>query len=1242
MNIPKPVFCRVVRMACCVLSAALSVSVCADEIAFTGGSSGTSVDLSLADNWAGGVLPSSAGTTGVVDVATFGTSYSVSSDVAMNGIEFVNVSAMTTLEGEGELSLGAGGFTVVGTGGVALKAPISVSAASTWSFGGGAVNVYAKISGSSDLAVESWSALHLREAPCYGGEMTVTGSGLRSPIYVYQADAWANTVKVKAGSIVYMFSGTVAFSTMFPGRSLTHTSWAAVTMAGGGTLVFEDGDTFVTSGDYSQIADGALEVTGGSYTSGAAFLMAGMSGTESSAQTAPSSFTLSGGDFSVNQFLLGIRAATNRLVRQTGGSATACSYHIGGGDAFKGTVPVMEYRLEGGTIADKSGGNQDRGLVFGGYATSANATACPGVFTMTGGVADFTHVRFGAKGGMWTWDGASSTPNGSAYGLLDLRGGEFRLPTESFTLAPMWNYGSVSNSAYDVRLSGGTVKAKGTTVSSLAMTVTAGDGASTIDTGAYDVLVAAPLDGDGTLRKSGSGRLQLSDATRFKGSVQVDEGVLEVRGSVAAPEGYTVGENLLVFAADSLSSLADGDDVSSWSDSTATLSCQMPTSDEISSVGTYKLPTFKSNVANGHAGVCFNKENVLCFHPDDNPLAGETNFSFAVVFRPTSSGTDASASNYYAGNCIIGNDRSWSGKGPNGISLLYNNRSCVPLYIRNNAPNAGGIGRSYMVPTLSQGYGDSEDYVSVAIVSMSGNKVVYNFNNCFTNRVFETIAENFNPRFMNGSTKYPLYLGTSDVDGSQKEAARCFGGYIHEVRFYKGRALTEAETRSVMDELTRKYVAGTRADDMLMASSGPCVADLADSRTEPTAKDAEVEWTPEFMIGTYDTWGSGYNKPELVSNACNGCSALRFDASRQTVLKIPDGDNKDPISGCSQFGIAIVFRTTEEGSGLADGSVGTGLYSSMLAGYGHDSGCANASITFRECGAVGGYMATNYGGGSLLNSRKPCRLNDGLPHVAVFSADSQQGAAKFRLMVDGVFTENTLGYGTAWPGYDSSRPHVIGALRAGVGHFTGDIMCIAFWKTLLTEDEMLAICRKAAYDYGFNLKERRAYSMDSVEALGVSATNYTVAAGAVLRMPLSSTSPFAPGKGAVFSGDGTFEGSYRFAGGAAADFGGTAARMEDVQLASGGVMRFGPGAVLPVSGENVSSISGDVVVDVTGSPAESFAEARKALLLLPEDRIAEGASFELAGGSRNMWVEYDDNAGGLVVVQKVGMIMVVR
>ena len=137
---------RLSIMTCAAFCAMFCGTALAGDVAFTGGSDGSGRDLALASNWDGGVIPSASGDVGVVNVATFGGSYTVSADAALDGLLFSNASSPVEIDGVGTLSLGAGGLTVSGTGGVTLRAPMAVTAASTWSLGNGPVNTNAIVS----------------------------------------------------------------------------------------------------------------------------------------------------------------------------------------------------------------------------------------------------------------------------------------------------------------------------------------------------------------------------------------------------------------------------------------------------------------------------------------------------------------------------------------------------------------------------------------------------------------------------------------------------------------------------------------------------------------------------------------------------------------------------------------------------------------------------------------------------------------------------------------------------------------------------------------------------------------------------------------------------------------------------------------------------------------------------------------------------------------------------------------
>lgn len=1196
------------------------------EVAFTGGSDGSSRDLSLAENWTGGSIPA-GNDLATVDASRFGNAYTVSQDVTLPGLKISGQSDTSKIDGSGTLSLGAGGLTYAnGTGGVQLWAKMTVTADQIWDFGGMQLYNYTTYGGTSALSLNNWKGIEFYFAPQYAGPMMMKGVSSSSRIVCYQSRAWANTVEVTQGSVCFSLNDTdpVKFFKLFPGRSFVALSAADVTHTSGATLLFEEDDVFRASCSYSQVTHGGISVCGGSYSAGTVFEFAGMGGTSSQESDKPVSFSVSDGSFDVGQqFMMGAQTKASRLAVQTGGAVSAGAFYIGGGPD-QTTGVVAEYRHEGGTMTDKGGAN-DRGLMMGGFAQSDNANSPAGIFTQTAGDLSFSHVSWGSRGGYW---GYTDSPNGRAYGLLDLRGGSFTLPAEGFVFAQKWNSGTVSNSTYDVRLNGGTFKTSASSDIGLAMTVGAGDGASTWDTGSFDNRLTASLDGNGVLRKKGAGKLTLTDACRFKGGIDVREGVLEVEGVLSEPSGYVAGGNCLVFTADSLAGTCnDGDEVSSWSDTTGSVSWRKPLDGEISKYETYKVPTFKSNAIGGRPGLCFDSGHVLSFSADNNPLAGETNFSMVVVFNPDRTGQGCeSDGNAFAGRGIIGNERGWNGGVANDLTLILNQDKRMFVETCNKDPDHTREG--LYSPTMAV----DGSTAAIAIVSMRGNRLTLDFNNGIETRTFETF-DNFSPRFAKGETRYPLYLGTTDVDGDGCVAARCFSGAIAEVRFYRKRALSEAEQRSLMVFLAEKYRGKSVADEYVRNADGALNATLVDARVAPAAKEPTVTWTPEFMSQTFDAAEGGCVEPELVQGAWNGRSALRFDAGQNTLLSIPEGANGDPLAGCGSYAVSFVFRTTTDVDEGTD-DVGVGIYSATLDTTKPEKSSVGIS-SYCSVGTVQGSVS----GDAVLNSCKPCRLNDGLPHVVVYSGNAATGV--FQLMVDGVYIDRTMQSGTAWPTYGNSSKHVIGALGAGVGHFTGDLSSLKFWKEELTEDQMLAVSRQAACDYDFNLKERRAFTIEEIASRGLGATNLTVASGAVLRMPWSRTAPFVLPAGGTLSGAGTFLGSYRFGAGSILDFSTLEGSVDDIQLADGATMRF-PKSGLPVDGSNVSSVSGRIAVDVSAVLEESM--PRWTLLMsLPPEALSGSVTFDVVGNSDvSGKVVYDARRGGLLFKAEKGFSVILH
>ena len=1227
----------------------------AAEVAYTAGAEDKN-NLADAANW-GGTLPT-VDDIGVIDCSQFGYSFIAKADVAFKGLCFENNGKVIYIEDDGKstISVGSEGVTLARGNGFVPKGRWALTAPQVWTMAIGVMDSRATYSGTVEWTISNYQAVAWTQSPRYGGKIVGKSASAGNSAYAMsfkKGELVAAEVRVE-GSAVFELPQRVKMSSLFSGRTFAKTGWSDVTFTGPGTLVVEEGDTFeVSAANLLQIPRGYLEIAGGTVKGGAAVELGSMGGTQGiDYQGSLGGIVVSDGTFTMNQMHVGANSTTNRTVVQDGGTVEACTYHVGGHqNDRRASASLEEYVLADGLIKDKTGAAHDRGLVLASGVNSAeNGYSYPGVFTQTGGESTFDRVYWGAQGGFWTWDDWNTVPNGRGYGLLDLKGGTFALPPNGLNLGRMWNAGDVKESAYDIKLRGATVAGGRNKDIGFEMTVAASETPTVWNTQSQSDRLTAPVDGVGTLRKTGSGALMLTDATRFRGSLEVAEGVLDVQGVPQEPAGFTVGTDCLILTGDKLAeTVEDGASVSTWSDTTGAVTARPMATGDVAKPETYGVPTLETGVFNGHAGVKFSagSKQALAFPKTGNPLCGETNFTVALVFKPTENGQGSRGSgNSYAGRTLIGNTRNWRNQ-PNCLAVTYDGDQKIYSEARYHIGTTSKAFPNLYSPTKAAVNG-----VSVVFVSMEGEKLMLNLNGNMTNIVADAARGLTCPRFTNTAdgTRYPLYIGTSDVDNTDAQSARCFYGYIAEIRIYRGRALTLPEQRSLCVALTRKYVGAADADSLERTADGPMAAALGDSRVAPATKAPDVEWTAEFCHQNLDTWGAEYTKPELVPNAwANGGSALRFDAAKQTVLKVTD----DPLKGLKTFTLAFVFRTTTDGTGGSLVKEHVGFYSSMLKDFGtghsydeNNSGCGNAAVTFVEGGGVSAFHGTNHDNGSVINPRKPCRLDDGQPHVVVYSGDGGDADparhGTFRLMVDGVLTEGTYGYGTTWPGYDSTRPHVIGALRAGVGHFTGDISGFQFWKSQLSAEEMRTISEKAALEYGFNLKAKAMFAASDLTARGLGATNVAVAAGATLRMPLSASAPYVVTSETTLSGAGAFEGSYRFAEGSVADFGGVAAKMEDVQIASGAVMKFGETAVCPVAGGNVSAISGAVVVDITGSPAAQCVKSRYPLLEIAPERIAEGTTFTLVGGRSGMSVEYNEKAGGLAVVQEVGLWLLVR
>ena len=271
-------------------------------------------------------------------------------------------------------------------------------------------------------------------------------------------------------------------------------------------------------------------------------------------------------------------------------------------------------------------------------------------------------------------------------------------------------------------------------------------------------------------------------------------------------------------------------------------------------------------------------------------------------------------------------------------------------------------------------------------------------------------------------------------------------------------------------------------------------------------------------------------------------------------------------------------------------------------------------------------MRALYGGTSdvFCWTRKPCRLADGTPHVAIISADPDGG--QLRLMTDGLVCRKTLSAGAA----RTSNNLLFGSLSAALNkYFTGDIAEVVVWQRALSEEEMTAATEHFAAAYAFRPLAKYPFGLEETPARGLRATNIVVASGAVLRVPQSATSPLTLGAGQTVSGDGVVEGTIRFGAGAVLDFTRPLPAIDDVRL-SGCTLHFPAPQSTPYSIPNLSEVSGAIVVDVSAWSGMRPFPARVDLLAIPQELIAAGTTFTQSGLKPSVSMIYYNSSTGIL------------
>ena len=239
---------------------------------------------------------------------------------------------------------------------------------------------------------------------------------------------------------------------------------------------------------------------------------------------------------------------------------------------------------------------------------------------------------------------------------------------------------------------------------------------------------------------------------------------------------------------------------------------------------------------------------------------------------------------------------------------------------------------------------------------------------------------------------------------------------------------------------------GTSQPNLLPSSRW--VADsLAGSNGTPVSS-----WT-DGVLGKTATQNSAGNQPQLYTNVFNGHGVVRFSSASSQFLTVAAADS--PISGATDFTLAMVFRTSTPGISAGSFFQNTGLLGAEQPNIVTDWAlCLNGS----ELGLGLGAGSTSCAGDVSLYGGT---VTDGNPHIAMYV----RSGSIVRLYVDGVIVAEQNSLCTAARGDYNFQ---IGAMTTSSGFFTGDIAEIELYNRALTSWEIVSADSVLANTYGLS------------------------------------------------------------------------------------------------------------------------------------------------------------------------------
>ena len=816
-----------------------------------------------------------------------------------------------------------------------------------------------------------------------------------------------------------------------------------------------------------------------------------------------------------------------------------------------------------------------------------------GRITVTGGEVAFPALFFG-PGCLQNGKTVAATESASQFLL---RGGTFSLGKGGVSAPHL-----ASTSYYDFGLSGGKLKAVETSAVSTDVRLSDRDGGVEIEVADGKILdfMTGSVLGTGSLKKTGTGTLQLIGGKAYTGKTTVNEGSLYV----------SVAGRFANWTADACSSMATGTSVGNWPTTTGSSSWSFADAAGALLPGTVP-PTVAVDPTTGHRALEFTGENSLFLTGNSaQPVSGWGECTIALVLTVPEGTVGVTGEKGWIDSSVIVGTSMTPGDGK--TSLLYG--------LALNANGQIGCGLCYWPQHNPDKRRDETIWSAKPINDGKPHVVVWSWQRGSSHSLWVDGDEVSGNTFATAQGGLTLSQVRLVLGGSEQAKSNTFKGRIL--------ALQMADTASwrlgranLGARLARCYgvtlpeppavslptaTAVWSADD-LTGGAGSAVTDWACGNWHFTSALADAIMKTDAVT----SGNKNANPPVIASDTVNGHKLVSFNGTSSALALT--GGSPTPVSGADGLTVAMAVRFTGLGLG---GENFTAATASAFFGESYSTGSDVQffSLALSSAGRVGSCMKYKKSAteSSYATARSKQRfLDDGEVHILVATYPNLTAAVAdkvTRLSVDGTMVTGPC---TLKQKINQTRI-LLGASEEGgkATYAPVDVAEFRVWKnTIFTEAQMNALTKEMGAKYGVQTVPDRTAGGDVW-----SSSEIIVGSGAKFGSA-SATGTFAVNAGQTLSCGGTIQGlMYVCEDGVVSTSAQSSVPVDALELEDGAVLRVCDGVGGTV---NPIAVKGDLVlhpgtvkIDISGctNPVGKILTWSGALKRLGE------TTFEVVGG----------------------------